>query len=54
MKNSFSKYIMLVVGFVLLFVNGVGYIFNLNLKNLVLVVIGIVFVVIGMKKIHKK
>ena len=41
------------IGFALLLINAVGYIFNLDIKNPALVVLGIVFVVIGMNKIRK-
>jgi hypothetical protein len=54
MKNQkISGYIMAIIGFLMLVVNAVGYIFNLDIKNPALTVMGIVFVVIGMGMVRK-
>jgi hypothetical protein len=54
MKNNFSKYIMLVIGFAILFVNAIGYICGSDIKHPALTVMGLVFVTIGMKIVRKK
>ena len=54
MKNNYQKYIMLVIGFVILLFNAIGYIFDFYIKNPALTVMGLVFVTIGMKIARKK
>lgn len=45
---------MFIIGFVLLIINAVGYVFDLGFKHPAFTVLGIVFVVIGMKKTKNK
>jgi len=54
MQNKISKYIMLVVGLMMLLVNAIGYLFDTDIKNPALTVMGLVFVVVGAKINHKK
>jgi len=53
MKNKISKYIMPAIGFIMLAVNAVGYVFDLDIKRPALTVLGLVFVVIGMQIARK-
>ncbi|MGY4884892.1 MAG: hypothetical protein ACP5NZ_04915 [Nanobdellota archaeon] len=48
-KQKLSGLVMFIIGFIILLVNAAGYIFNLNIKSPSLTVIGLVFVVIGMR-----
>lgn len=41
------------IGFILIVINAVGYIFNLNIKHPALTILGIVFVTIGMQRARK-
>ena len=45
---------MLLIGFVILLVNAIGYIFGSDIKHPALTVMGLVFVTIGMKTARKK
>ncbi|MFA6022622.1 MAG: hypothetical protein WC781_00880 [Candidatus Pacearchaeota archaeon] len=56
MNNKISKYIMVIIGFIMLLINAISYIFNLDITSPAMVVLGLVFVVIGMKisNINKK
>ena len=45
---------MAVIGFLMLLTNAIGYVFNLDVKHPALTVMGLVFVVIGMKLFKKK
>jgi len=54
MKKNISGYIMAVIGFLMLLTNAIGYVFNLDVKHPALTVMGLVFVVIGMKLFKKK
>ena len=40
---------MAVIGFILILINAIGYLFYLNFKNQILIILGIVFLIIGMK-----
>ena len=44
---------MAIIGFFMLVINAIGYIFNLNIKTPVLTIMGLVFVVIGMKIVRE-
>jgi sulfite exporter TauE/SafE len=49
MNNSkIFGYIMAIVGFIMILVNAVAYLFDLDIKNTAFTVMGLVFVVIGM------
>jgi uncharacterized membrane protein len=48
-QNKIRGFIFAIVGFLMLLVNAVGYVFNLDIKNPALTVIGLVFVTIGLK-----
>ena len=52
-KQKISGYIMAVIGFLMLVVNAIGYLFNLDIKHPALTVMGLVFVVIGMGIVRK-
>jgi len=55
MKNQkISGYIMAIIGFIMLIVNAAGYVFNLDIKSPALTIMGLVFVVIGMKIVRNK
>ncbi len=54
MKNKISKYIMLLVGLVILLVSAVSYIFDLGFKHSALTILGLVFVVVGRNIARKK
>jgi hypothetical protein len=45
---------MQVVGFIVLAINAIGYIFGLDIRHPALTVIGLVFVVLGMQIARKK
>jgi len=49
MKNKISGLIMTIIGFLIILTNAIGYVFNVGIKNPALVIMGLVFVVIGMK-----
>jgi hypothetical protein len=49
-NQKVSGYIMAGIGFVMLLVNASGYLFHLDVKSPALTVMGLVFVVVGMKK----
>lgn len=54
MKNKkISGYIMAIIGFIMLLINAIGYIFNLDIKHPALTVMGIVFVIVGMGIVKK-
>jgi hypothetical protein len=53
MKYNIKKYIMPVIGFIMLAVNAIGYVFNAGIKHPGLTVIGLVFVTIGMRIARK-
>lgn len=54
MKHKiFLGYSLAVVGFILILINAVGYIFNLEFKSSVLVILGIVFLALGTNIIKK-
>lgn len=44
---------MAIIGFIMLLTNAMGYIFNLDIGHPALTVMGIVFVIIGMKSTRK-
>lgn len=52
-NKKISGYIMTIVGFVMLAVNAIAYLFNLDFKAPALAIMGIVFVVIGMGYVRK-
>ena len=52
-QQKISGYFMAIVGFIMLLINAIGYIFNLDIKHPALTVMGIVFVVIGMGRVRK-
>ena len=52
-NNNLKYYIMPVIGFIMLIINAVGYIFDLEIKNPAFTVLGLVFVIIGMQIIRK-
>lgn len=52
--EKISKYIMLIVGFIILLVNAVGYLFDLDIKHPALTIMGLVFVTVGMQVARKK
>jgi hypothetical protein len=49
-KQKVSGYIMAGTGFIMLLINGLSYIFHWDTKSPVLTIMGLVFVVVGMKK----
>jgi len=49
MNKKVQGLIMAIVGFIMILINAVGYIFNLEVKSSALTILGIIFVVIGMK-----
>jgi len=51
-KQNIPQYIMAVIGFALILINAIGYLFDLGIKNPALVVMGLVFVIIGMGRVH--
>jgi len=53
MKNNILKYVMSVLGFILLFINAISYLFNLDMGHPALTILGIVFVVFGKKLSNK-
>jgi hypothetical protein len=49
-KNKrFSGYFMTIIGFILILINAVNYIFGWEFKSTPLVILGLIFVVIGLK-----
>lgn len=57
MENKNIKirgYVMFWVGFVMILVSAVGYIFNVGIKSPAISVLGIVFIAVGMATIRKK
>lgn len=52
-KQKISGYIMATIGLVMILVNAVGYVFHIFNPPSAISVLGIVFVAIGAKKIHK-
>ncbi len=52
-QDKIRGFIFIIVGFLMLLINAVGYIFSLDIKNPAFTVIGIVFVVIGSKITRK-
>jgi hypothetical protein len=52
--SKISGLIMTLVGFIIILINAISYIFNLDLMSPALVILGIIFVVIGMKSSNKK
>jgi urea transporter len=53
MEKMVAKYVMAGVGFVMLAVNAVGYVFDTGVKSPALTVLGLVFVVIGLQIARK-
>jgi len=47
--NKNPGLVMAIVGVVLILINAIGYIFNLNIKSPTLVILGLVFLAVGMK-----
>lgn len=41
-------YIMAIVGFIMLLINAIGYIFHFDFKAPVITILGLIFVVVGM------
>jgi len=52
-KQKNSGYIMAGVGFVMLLVNAFGYIFDWDIKSPAFTVLGLIFVMIGLKRARK-
>jgi len=52
-KIKFQGLIYLLIGFVFILVNGIGYIFNLSIKNPIFTILGLTFIVIGFKLYRK-
>ncbi|MFH1248991.1 MAG: hypothetical protein V1660_02475 [archaeon] len=52
-KQKISGYVMALVGFALILMNAISYVFDLDMKSSALSIIGIVFVAIGMRIIKK-
>jgi len=52
-KQKISGYIMATVGFVMLLINAVSYIFGLDFRHPALTVMGLVFVTVGGNMIRK-
>jgi hypothetical protein len=53
-NKKISGYVMFGVGGVILLINAISYIFGLDFKHPALTVMGLVFVVVGMKIVRKK
>lgn len=53
-RNQVSGYVMASLGFLLIFVNALSYLFGLDAGSPAMVVIGIVFLVLGMDLAKKK
>ncbi|MCX6764702.1 MAG: hypothetical protein NTU58_03340 [Candidatus Nealsonbacteria bacterium] len=53
-KNKISGYIMTIIGFAMILTNAIGYIFRLDIKSSAFGVMGIVFVLIGLKIARKE
>lgn len=53
-KQKVSGLIMVIVGFIMLILNAIGYLFEAGIKSSAFTVIGLVFVLIGLKTIRKK
>lgn len=47
-NKRISGYVMAILGFLMILYNAINYIFDLDMKNPAFIVMGIVFVVIGM------
>jgi hypothetical protein len=52
--QKFRGYAMAGVGFLMLLANAFGYIFSLDIKNPAFTILGLVFVVIGLKMARKR
>lgn len=52
-NQKISGYIMEFIGFLILLINAMGYLFNLDIKHPALIILGLVFVVVGMNTIRK-
>ncbi len=53
MNKKISGYIMACIGFIMLLLNALSYIFDWNLKSPVFTILGLIFVVIGLKIARK-
>lgn len=52
-KQKFSGYLMAVIGLAMLLINALSYIFDGNIKSPAFTIMGLVFVVIGLKLANK-
>jgi len=52
-NKKVSGRIMVVVGFIMILINAIGYIFHLDITSAPLTIMGLVFVAIGMKIARK-
>jgi hypothetical protein len=52
-KKKTSGYVMAGIGFLMLLVNALSYIFGWSLKTPIFTVLGLVFVLIGLKNVRK-
>jgi hypothetical protein len=53
-KQKTSGYVMVGIGFAMLLINALSYIFNWSIKNSAFTILGLVFVLIGLKKTRPK
>jgi hypothetical protein len=52
-ENKISGYVMAAVGSAMILANAIGYIFNLDITSSAFSILGIVFLVMGMKLVRK-
>jgi hypothetical protein len=52
-KQKILGYLMAIVGFIMILINAIGYIFNINITSPVISTLGIIFVAIGMMNVRK-
>jgi len=52
-KKKTPSYIMVGIGFLMLLINALSYIFGLSLKTPIFTVFGLVFVLIGLRNVRK-
>jgi len=52
-KKKTPSYIMVGIGFLMLLINALSYIFGLSLKTPIFTILGLVFVLIGLRNVRK-
>lgn len=52
-KNKTQGIIMVIVGFMMLLTNAFGYILDWDIKNPAFTVLGLIFIIIGLKKVRE-